>query len=389
MEGPYFRMAPIASAEITLVEVNMNGYKLSYGTIDKSRVVLLKLIDTEGTIGWGEADPMQPFTLESASDVVDVLRDELLPAVLRESTPEPERIDSVLDALRDGHYLAKGAISMALLDIKGKKLDIPVAKLLGKIIHRSLPVLWPLSNGSAEADIAIIDTKIVEGYNSFMLKMGLVPVHEEITRVSILKRRYGESIKLIADANQGWSLEEAQRFLDGTKGMRLAFIEQPVVKADIQAMSELTKTGSILISADESLTGLAEAEEIARREAANIFSIKSSKNGGPLRAKAIVEMAQEYGISCYMNSMLELGITQAASLQLAVTVPNLVDAGHAYMSTVRLTGDPTNFSSYIHDGMVDLPEKPGLGVEIDEGKIRQIAISSCRVQASHVLANGC
>ena len=75
-----------------------------------------------------------------------------------------------------------------------------------------------------------------------------------------------------------------------------------------------------------------------------------------------------------MNSMLELGITQAASLQLAVTRSNLVDVGHAYMSTLRLEGDPTNFASFIEDGVVQLPDRPGLGIEVDEEKLRKLMV---------------
>jgi muconate cycloisomerase len=76
-----------------------------------------------------------------------------------------------------------------------------------------------------------------------------------------------------------------------------------------------------------------------------------------------------------MNSMLEFGVTQAASLQHAVTVKNLVDAGHAFMSTLRLTEDPTNFSSFVRDGVVHLPSGPGLGVEVDEAHVRRLTVA--------------
>lgn len=369
-------MTPITFAEIIVVEVDLRGYRLSYGTIDKIKIVLIKLIDADGVVGWGEADPMKPFTTESADEVAEILHDELLPAVLHEANPEPEHVDEVLDALRNDHLLAKGAISMALLDIKGKKLGVPVAELLGKVVHTSLPLLWPLSNGSAEADIAVIETKSAEGYRSFMLKMGAAPVNEEIERVNTLYQRYGKVVKFIADANQGWSFDDTQTFLEGVKDTHLAFVEQPVAKGDLQSMYRLTNSGLFPISADESLTGLVEANDVAENRAANVFSIKSSKNGGPLRARAITEVAQKYGIRCYMNSMLELGVTQAASLQLAVTIPHLIDVGHAYMSTLRLDGDPTNFASFIHNAVVNLPERPGLGIDVDEAKLHRIAVSS-------------
>jgi muconate cycloisomerase len=121
---------------------------------------------------------------------------------------------------------------------------------------------------------------------------------------------------------------------------------------------------------------------LAARRAAAIFSIKSSKNGGPLRAQRIATDAQAFGIGCYMNSMLEFGITQAASLQHAVTIPNLVDAGHAFMSTLRLSEDPTDFSSHVRGGTVTLPAGSGLGITVDEAHVRRLAVANDLVSSN-------
>jgi muconate cycloisomerase len=146
-------------------------------------------------------------------------------------------------------------------------------------------------------------------------------------------------------------------------------------------MALLAGASTLPISADESVTGLAEAARLASLAAANIFSIKSSKNGGPLRAQRIVAVAEAFGIRCYMNSMLEFGVTQAASLQHAVTVRNLVDVGQAFMSTLRLAEDPTDFSSFVRDGVVHLPTGAGLGVQIDEPHVRRMAVADFHLDA--------
>ena len=141
-------------------------------------------------------------------------------------------------------------------------------------------------------------------------------------------------------------------------------------------MAILAGETALPISADESVLGLDEAAALARLGAASIFSIKSSKNGGPLRAQRIAAVADAFGIGCYMNSMLEFGVTQAASLHHAVTVRNLVDVGHAYMSTLRLAEDPTDFASFVRNGMVHLPNRAGLGVEVDEAHVRHMAVAT-------------
>lgn len=90
-------------------------------------------------------------------------------------------------------------------------------------------------------------------------------------------------------------------------------------------------------------------------------------------------MAEAFDINCYMNSQIEFGISQAASLQHAVTVVNLVDMGHAFMSTLRLSEDPTNFSSFVRDGVVHLPSDPGLGIKVDETHVRRLSTASFRI----------
>lgn len=377
-------MVPVVAAEVFEIQAAFaTPYKLSktYGTLATTRAVLLKLTDADGVAGWGEANPMQPFTAESPADAAQALRQTLLPSLLGAARPEPGRVDAQLDALLPENLCAKGAVSMALLDLLGKRLGVPVATLLGGALRDSLPVLWPLGSGSAEDDMRVIDERAAQGFSSFMLKMGSGAVRDEVRRVAALEARYGERVALIADANQGWTRDEAREFLCGVAGSRLAFVEQPLAKDDLEGMAAIASASTLPISADESLTGLAEAARIARLGAASVFSIKSSKNGGPLRAQRIAAVAQAFGIRCYMNSMLEFGITQAASLQHAVTVPNLFDAGHAFMSTLRLAEDPTDFSSLVRDGVVHLPHAAGLGVAVDEAHVRRMASASALLGA--------
>jgi muconate cycloisomerase len=375
-------MAPVIAAEVFEIEAALvTPYKLSEGTLATTRAVLLKLTDADGIEGWGEANPSKTFTGETSGDAARALTETLLPAVLAAAVPEPGAIDVALDALLAKHLCAKGAVSMALLDLLGKRLNVPVATLLGGTLHKSLPVLWPLNNGTAEDDIRVIDERAVQGFSSFMLKMGTSPIRDEVQRVATLEARYGNSLTLIADANQGWSRDEAREFLAGVNGSRLAFVEQPVAKDDLEGMASLAGASALPISADESVVGLAHAARIASLGAVSIFSIKSSKNGGPLRAQRIAAVAEAFGIRCYMNSMLEFGITQAASLQHAVTIGNLVEAGHAFMSTLRLAEDPTDFSSCVRDGVVHLPDRAGLGVQVDEAHVRRLAVASFRLGA--------
>lgn len=376
-------MAPIAAADVFQIETRfVVPYKLAEGTLATTRAILVKLTDEDGVTGWGEANPSVSFTGESCDEAMRVLRDTLLPAVLAHANPEPGCIDPLLDSRVPRHLCAKGAVSMSLLDLLGKRLRAPVATLLGGVLHSTLPVLWPLGNGSAQDDMRVIDEKAAQGFESFMLKMGTSPVADEVRRVAQLEARYGDSLKFIADANQGWHFADAKIFLDGVRGSRLAFVEQPVGKDELEQMALLAASTPLPISADESVVGAAHAAKLAKLGAASVFSIKSSKNGGPLRAQRIAAVAEAFGIRCYMNSMLEFGVTQAASLQHAATLANLVDVGHAFMSTLRLVEDPTDFSSLVRNGTVHFPSRDGLGVQVDEAHVRRMAVSVIRLGAA-------
>jgi muconate cycloisomerase len=103
----------------------------------------------------------------------------------------------------------------------------------------------------------------------------------------------------------------------------------------------------------------------------DVFSIKVSKNGGLDASRQIAAAAQAFGLRILMNSMLEFGVTQAASLQLGCTLPNLLQVGHAYGSVLRMSDDVTDFRKNISNSVVTVPQGSGLGVTLDEGKLKK------------------
>lgn len=371
------RMAPIQRADVFVIQADfVTPYRVTEGLLVSTRAIMLRLTDSEGVEGWGEANPSKTFTGESIEDAVEALRGQILPAVLATPHPDPGLVDAQLDAVLDRQFCAKGAVSMALWDILGKRLGAPVSALLGGALRRQIAVLWPLSSGTANEDMQVIDTRAAQGFSHFMLKMGSAPVAEDIARVTALEKRYGRSIRLIADANQGWGHEDALTFLRGVAGSSLEFIEQPLVRDDIAGMAALAAESAVPISADEAVIGLTQAAQLAQAGAARVFSLKSSKNGGPLRAQKIAALAEGFGIQCYMNSMHEFGITQMASFQHAATIRNLFDFGHAFMSTLRLVEDPTDFSTLIDKAVITLPDRPGMGLEVDADHVAAMAQGS-------------
>ena len=359
-------------------------YRLSkvYGTVTDNHAIVVRLRTEGGLTGWGEANPLPPFTEETPSGVVDLLREVIGPALIGVDAGNIARCRRLIDECVPGNPAAKGALDMALHDLAGKAVGRPVHALLGGALVDELGVLWPIGSGTPEDDRALVDEKRAEGYRTFMVKMGAQPVEAEIERIAALTERYHPDIQFIADANQGWRAAEALRFVDGVNRYPLTLIEQPVDRHDHAGLKRIRAASLAPVSADESVFSVEQAAELARERAVDAFSLKVSKNGGIVPTRAIASLAAANGMSCLMNSMLECGITQAASLQLGCTLGNLIDCGHAYMSTLRLTDDFTDFGDLVRDGRVRVPDQPGLGIAVDEAKVEALALAHARVGAS-------
>jgi muconate cycloisomerase len=212
-----------------------------------------------------------------------------------------------------------------------------------------------------------------------MIKMGSLSVSDEIKRMIAAKKKYGDQMPLVVDANQGWTVTEALAFVDGIRDYRPELIEQPIHHKNIQGLKRIRERTPCPLSADESLVNLDDAATLIREKAVDVFSLKVSKNGGLAKTKKIADVADAFGIKCLMNSMLEFGISQAASLQVGCTLNNLVDLGHAYGSVTRMSDDITDFGQNISEGIVKVPGGAGLGVTLDEAKLKKYTVDSLKI----------
>ena len=206
-----------------------------------------------------------------------------------------------------------------------------------------------------------------------MIKMGALPIEVEIQRALAIEEKFGDAINWNVDANQGWDLPQALAFMDGTRGCGLDFVEQAVPRGQREALRIVRARATHPLSADEGVQTVLEAMELASEHLVDIFSIKVTKNGGLSRSHDIATVARVQGLACVVNSMIELGVTQAAALQLASTMPNLLPGGHCFMSTLRMAGDVTDFGDRIDKAVATLPDAPGLGVRLNRDALEHFA----------------
>ena len=348
-------------------------YRLSktYGTLHEAHAVIFRVFTDEGIVGIGEADPMSPFTAETPASVINVTRDMIAPHLIGRDPKQIAIVESTLDDVVEGNLTARGAVSMALYDIIGKANGLPIHTLLGGLRHSQLPLLFSVGSGTPEETVAVIQAQMETGCRCFMIKMGALPIAAEVKRVIAVREQFGDAISVIIDANQGWEVAEAIEFIDGIRDYHTDLIEQPIKRGETEGLKRIHEHSPFLLSADESVTTVNDAAELIREKAVDVFSIKISKNGGLDKSRQIAQMADGFGLRCLMNSMLEFGISQAASLQLGCTLSNLIDLGHAYGSVLRMSDDITDFGRNISQAVVTVPSASGLGVAVDEEKLKK------------------
>ncbi|MBP45747.1 MAG: enolase C-terminal domain-like protein [SAR324 cluster bacterium] len=373
--------SPLSIEKLDAYQVSIpltNPYQLSkvYGTQTHCDAIIIRIETTDGTSGWGEADPGGLiFTGDTGEMVMTALRESKAHQILGKHADEwVERGDGLKQKGSLG-----AALDVAVHDALAHSRNQPLWALLGDQRHDRIDSLWPTSSGTEEQDLEVIQPKINQGFQTFMLKMGSRSVKEDLVRLKEVIKVLPPHTKVMVDANQGWTLDEAMEFIEGIGDLPLVLIEQPVQASDLGGLNRLLKASPVPISVDESLQTVDDARIVANEKAASVFSIKVSKNGGLRAGLEIGRIAEKHGIAVLMNSMLELGITQCASLHLGCVLGCLLDCGHAYMSTLRMSDDITDFSNLVEEGTARLPSGPGLGVKVDESKIRQYLVDEYHV----------
>ena len=360
-------------------------YHLSkeYGIFATATPVVVTVHTDDGLIGIGECDPWPLFTGDSDAVSALILQKHLAPMLIGADPRNINEIHRIMDATIRNQHLSKSAIDMAVYDIWGKWSGMPVHQLLGGKRRESMDCMWSIGGLSPEESAQEVLEAKEAGYRGCMIKVGTADWKQDAARTCAVREAVGKDFPLIADANQGWDVDTAIRYWKQIRHCDLQFFEQPVQSWDVDGMAKVHRTIDIPLSADESVMTLQEAKHLVQKDAVDIFSIKVTKNGGIQPAKAICEYAAANGIQVFFNSMIEEGITQAASLQIAATCANTVTTiGHAFFSPYRLDGDICTYYQQVKpaEGRVLITDAPGLGIEADTKAMDKYRVSRVSVE---------
>ncbi len=369
----------IVKIEVFLVQVEVQKpYVLAFAKhgLTKTSSVIVRMHAENGHIGLGESDPFVGFSEESPESVMENICRYIGPAVLGMDPRNLVRLHLKMDSVMHASPFTKAPIDIAAHDLWGRTLSVPVYQLLGGRVRDEVPMIWPIGGGTVEENVLEAREKVAEGYETLHIKLGAAQPEQDIARLKAIREAIGNDIHLMADVNQGWDRSISLQVIPQLEKYGLSLIEQPVPSWDIESLAKIQAAVETRISADESLNSTHQAINLIRHNAVRAFSLKIGKCGGFFRTRQIAAIIESAGLLCFVNSMIELGISVAASLHLAATVPNLVNHGHALMSNLRIKEDllPPNSFQYAGKNMLVPRDCRGLGITIDEQKLEKMTL---------------
>ena len=342
----------------------------SHGSGDVSGVnsVLLELATDGGITGWGEASPWPVFT-GTAEACAAALHVHLRPHVLGADPVQVARHMETADRVIVGCPEAKAALETALLDITGQISGLSVSELLGGRHRDAVPLSFSVANPDFDADLEDIARITGDGVGILKVKTGFAGHGFDRMRLERLRKEFGDALSIRIDYNQGLRATDAIRTLRDLEGFGLTFIEQPVRRHERAALAGIARAIDTPVMADESVFDAREAMEGVSMRLADIFALKIMKSGGLRRALEVAAIARTGGIDVYGGCMFETGVAHAAGAHLMAALPELELGCEFYMSTYYLREDVLADPFPVRDGMVHVPDGPGLGVAVDPDRL--------------------
>jgi L-alanine-DL-glutamate epimerase-like enolase superfamily enzyme len=336
-------------------------YSIAYESYDTAPNIFLRVQTDTGLRGIGCAAPDAHVTDETPEMVVAALagpvRDALLGA-------DPLRRMQVLVPLREaiGELpAALAAVDMALLDLMGKAAGLPVWRLLGGF-RDCMETSVTIGILPADETVRRARERVAQGFRALKLKGGR-DVEDDIGRVVKVREAVGPKIELRFDANQGYTPEQAERFLVAVRAADLEILEQPTPGHLPDQLGPLTRNPATAVMADESLLDRADAFKLAGEGLVDLLNVKIMKVGGIDEATRISAVGSAVGVHTMVGCMDEAALGIAAGLHFALARPSVTYAdldGH-----LDLIDDPTDGSVILRDGTLYPSERPGFGCPLD------------------------
>jgi muconate cycloisomerase len=332
--------------------------------------MLVRLADENGRIGLGEASVTAVWSGETQTGAIALVRELLAPMVVGADPFDTEWILRRLERAAFGNSFVKAAIEMALLDLQGQILGVPLYKLLGgreqpPATDRGIRLKFVVGAFDAERAGQLARQKVQDGWRAIKVKVGRDP-KADVDRLKAVRSAIGPDVFLSVDANGGYTVEQSVWVASRLEKLDVALFEQPTRRGDHVGMAEVRRRSGIPIMADESVFTPEDVLDILRAGAADVLSLYPGKHGGIRPTQYLARMAEAAGLPCTIGSNLEREVATSAMAHLAIATGNLL--------CERFPGDligplyferPLSRTPLLYRAdRLQVPEGPGLGVSV-------------------------
>ncbi len=353
----------IARIEVYQTDLPYVGGTYAWGagnaiTVARASVVVLRTAC--GVTGCGEFTPCGENYMVAHSEGVPAAAKLLAPHLLGQDPREIGRIGWQMDEAMLGHGYAKSPIIAACHDILGKSCDMPVWMLLGGKLTDGAPMYRVAPQKSPAETQAEMARHRASGYRQFQIKVG-ADWETDIARIRATVPLLEPGEKAMADANQGWRVDDAIRVANATRDLDYIF-EQPC--RTYEECQQVRRYVRQPMKLDECVTGLAAAQRIVADRGAEICCLKISNLGGLAKARLVRDFLVENRIPVVSEDTWGGEIATAAVAHFAASTPEdyLVNSTdlHNYNTASTGIGGPR-----VKDGKLYASDEPGLGVTPD------------------------
>ncbi|MFD4781944.1 muconate/chloromuconate family cycloisomerase [Rhodococcus qingshengii] len=363
----------IVSIETTILDVPLvRPHKFATTSMTAQPLLLVAIRTSDGVIGYGEGVvPGGPWWGGESVETMQVIIEKYIaPVVVGRRVDHITAIMADIEKVVANARFAKAAVDVALHDAWARSLGVPVHTLLGGAFRESVDVTWALGAAPADEIIEEAHEKLESRLNfSFKLKMGALDPAVDVARIVNIAQALDGNAGVRVDVNARWDRFTALRYLPQLAEGGVELIEQPTPADQIEVLAELSRLLPIPIMADESVQTPHDALEIARRSAADVIALKTTKCGGLQRSRDIVAIAKAAGIACHGATSIEGPIGTAASLHFACAEPGINFGTELFgplLFSEELLQEPLKYS----EGQLHLPAGPGLGVELNMDAVK-------------------
>lgn len=335
---------------------------ISLGRLEYAENVIVVVRTDNGFTGFGECSPFKTINGESI-DTCFIVGQYLARGLIGKNPLEIEACTLLMNKIIYANSSIKSAFDIALYDIAAQNANLPLYSFLGGKNNKTLITDYTVSIREPQrmAEDAIKIKK--NGFQIIKVKLGSSG-KTDVERIKAIRNAVGNEIPLRIDANQGWSTPEAIETLAALAPFNIQHCEEPIQRWNYMDLPKIRKASPISIMADESCCDHNDAKRLIDISACDLFNVKLGKSAGIFDALKIVELAEKENIKIQVGGFLESRLGFTASAHFALTSDNIIFCD--FDTPLMFTEDPvTGGISYDPNGIMTVPETPGLGATID------------------------